>query len=580
MSEEADGIRRALRATAKEIGVQLRAVDEVPALSTGPELIVTEISDADLIVAHISDEDANLYYEVGLAQASGKVVLLLVNENSTGAFRGMLDAPALNYRSSPQGFEKLQIQFRRFIDDFRRRPEKFRPFARRSLLSALPVVDLDRLEPREFENLCFELLTLMGFRRVDWGKEMREIDAVATLPKKDPDGFEYNELWLISMGLHAPPEMLIDIAMKDPEMLIHRLMRPDFPERYRSLLRQDTPLTLLLISLRSDMPSEMLEIEMRRFERRMSEKRYPYTLRVRAWDRQKVTTLIQQYPLIANKYFSEEGRAQSKYRKTPEELYKENVELTERLQAMVIALNEERDKRARAERDAVWKDVAFKAAHKLGNPIFALETDLQGLKRRVANKPKEALEVADEMEASIEKAKSIIEQFKSLIRAQEIKTRPVDLVPILKSAARVATENGVKVDFIAPEKPLLAMADATRMTECFDELFANALHWFNKEAKTITVTLELAKKKNLPTGFDDSKKYLRVEFKDNGPGIPLDKKSQIFLPFYTTHPHGTGLGLSVVERIVEGHGGVVHEMGTPGEGATFEILLPQAAKEK
>lgn len=255
------------------------------------------------------------------------------------------------------------------------------------------------------------------------------------------------------------------------------------------------------------------------------------------------------------------------------------MELSERLHLSVIALNEERDKRTRAERDAVWKDVAFKAAHKLGNPIFALETDLQGLKRRVLDKPKEALEVAGEMDVSIEKAKSIIEQFKSLIRAQEINPRPVDLIPIVKTAARVATENGVQVGFSFPNSSPLAFVDPTRITECFDELFANALHWFDKKTKTIDVQLDALKKKDLPSSFDNTRKYLRIAFKDNGPGVPLEKKAQIFLPFYTTHPHGTGLGLSLVQRIIEGHGGLIREIGVPGEGANFEIVIPQATEK-
>jgi hypothetical protein len=91
----------------------------------------------------------------------------------------------------------------------------------------------------------------------------------------------------------------------------------------------------------------------------------------------------------------------------------------------------------KAEREAVWKDVAFTAVHKLGNPIFALETNLQVMKNKIEAHPDEALEIAREMAVSIEKAKAIIEQFKSLTRAQEISARPVDLVPLIESASRV-----------------------------------------------------------------------------------------------------------------------------------------------
>jgi signal transduction histidine kinase len=569
---EFDEVRRAIKQAAKESGVRLVSVEE--AMPVGiTEMVLFEVVRADLVLAVASHSSPNVFYEVGLAHATGKPVVFLVDEEAGTPFFAARVAQNLGYTRSPDGLSKLQVRIRKVFEDFKRDPRRFRVFPRLPTRQAnLPIVDLDRIEAREFENLCFELLTQMGFRRVEWGKELREIDVVATLPKKDPDGFQYDELWFVTMGLHAPIEMLLDMSGGDPEFFLHRLLRPPLRENLKGFLKPDTPITLLFILFREHPQSELFQHELRRMERRSLEKRLPYTLRVRVWDRQQLVSLIQQYPQIAFKYFSEEGRSQSKYRKTPEELYLENVELTKRLQA-------EQDKRVKAERDAVWKDVAFKAAHKLGNPVFALETDLQGLKRRLEKHPEEALHVANEMGGSIEKAKSIIEQFKSLIRAQEISPRPVDLVPLLAGASRVAQENGVDVHIRAPEKHPVALADPTRMTECFDELFANALHWLDKPQKRIETVVDIAKKKELPPGLDDSKKYIRIRFEDNGCGVPVDKKDEIFAPFVTTYPHGTGLGLSLVQRVLEGHSGLVREVGKPGEGAVFELFIPRATSK-
>jgi signal transduction histidine kinase len=120
---------------------------------------------------------------------------------------------------------------------------------------------------------------------------------------------------------------------------------------------------------------------------------------------------------------------------------------------------------------------------------------------------------------------------------------------------------------------------AVKMTECFDELFANALHWLDKPEKRIAVSVDVAKKKELPPGLDDTKKYIRIRFQDNGCGVPIDKKEEVFAPFFTTYPHGTGLGLSLVQRVIESHGGMLREIGKPGEGALFEIFLPQATSK-
>lgn len=85
-------------------------------------------------------------------------------------------------------------------------------------------------------------------------------------------------------------------------------------------------------------------------------------------------------------------------------------------------------------------------------------------------------------------------------------------------------------------------------------------------------------KKDLPEGLNKEQQYLKVDFEDNGCGVPFENKEKIFAPFYTTDPHGTGLGLSLVKWIIEVHGGQIREIGKPGDGANFEMYLPLVKK--
>jgi signal transduction histidine kinase len=66
----------------------------------------------------------------------------------------------------------------------------------------------------------------------------------------------------------------------------------------------------------------------------------------------------------------------------------------------------------------------------------------------------------------------------------------------------------------------------------------------------------------------------RISIVDNGPGIPAEALSKIFMPFFTTKPNGSGLGLAVVQKIVVQHGGSVEARNQPGGGAEFIVWLP------
>ena len=65
-----------------------------------------------------------------------------------------------------------------------------------------------------------------------------------------------------------------------------------------------------------------------------------------------------------------------------------------------------------------------------------------------------------------------------------------------------------------------------------------------------------------------------ITVSDDGPGIPPDKLEDVFNPFFTTKPTGVGLGLAMVSKFVDSHGGTITVENKSGEGATFRILLP------
>ena len=76
---------------------------------------------------------------------------------------------------------------------------------------------------------------------------------------------------------------------------------------------------------------------------------------------------------------------------------------------------------------------------------------------------------------------------------------------------------------------------------------------------------------------DDPGRGVRIEVRDDGPGVPAAMREQIFTPFFTTREKGTGLGLAFVREIVREHGGEVVVRDAPGGGSVFSFELPAVA---
>lgn len=114
------------------------------------------------------------------------------------------------------------------------------------------------------------------------------------------------------------------------------------------------------------------------------------------------------------------------------------------------------------------------------------------------------------------------------------------------------------------EAPLKAPCDINSLKQVFLNLVLNAVQAMGGRPGELRVT---GKK----TGDT-----VRISIMNSGPSIPKEKQTRIFEPFFTTKPEGTGLGLSVVKRIIENHNGTIELESEPGKGVTFNITIPAA----
>lgn len=131
-----------------------------------------------------------------------------------------------------------------------------------------------------------------------------------------------------------------------------------------------------------------------------------------------------------------------------------------------------------------------------------------------------------------------------------------------------ATENKITIKQHL-DKEILVPHDRERITQVLTNLLKNALDVVNPDTGVIEVFVE------------DSDKEIKINIKDNGPGIPIEKQGGLFKKFYqvdtslTREVGGSGLGLAICKGLVEEHGGTISAESTPGVGTTFSFILPK-----
>jgi two-component system sensor histidine kinase HydH len=105
------------------------------------------------------------------------------------------------------------------------------------------------------------------------------------------------------------------------------------------------------------------------------------------------------------------------------------------------------------------------------------------------------------------------------------------------------------------------MGNKEELLRVFLNLFFNAEEAMPKEGKIIV-------------SIEKKREMVKIVVSDTGSGIPLEIKDRIFEPFFSTKPKGIGLGLAIVHKVIDEHGGKIEVTSQPQQGATFILYLP------
>lgn len=227
------------------------------------------------------------------------------------------------------------------------------------------------------------------------------------------------------------------------------------------------------------------------------------------------------------------------------------------------------EKRIRTmERYSALGSLAAGLQHEIKNPLSALSLHVQLLEEasEAERTPENLRETLEILHNEIERMNSVLDGFRSFASTSELMIQPVDLEQLAKRLIRLigpqAEQQGVRIEFASPQ-PLLPQIplDVARFEQVLLNLAVNALQAM-PEGGVLSIRL------------DAPPDQLTIEIEDTGGGVPETYQEKIFDPYFSTRSGGTGLGLSLCEKIVRQHDGTLEYRPAP-RGASFLICLPR-----
>jgi len=209
-------------------------------------------------------------------------------------------------------------------------------------------------------------------------------------------------------------------------------------------------------------------------------------------------------------------------------------------------------------------------AHELNNllAVILLQADLL----RAEAVGGAVAEHAEEITQAVTRCEWLVRNFLTLSRQHPTERVAVDLNALITHTLELL-EPAFRVDSVAVDLYLDAdlpsiQADVDQIRQVLVNLITNAYQALREVQTPRQVTLT--------TRCDAARTWVTLEVVDTGPGIPPALRTRIFEPFFTTKPPGlgTGLGLSLCQGIVEGHGGTIRVMSQPRHGTVFQVAMP------
>ena len=267
--------------------------------------------------------------------------------------------------------------------------------------------------------------------------------------------------------------------------------------------------------------------------------------------------------------FSELINRVTLFEKDPQAIrYYQNDELSQLVKAynkMILQIKEQKERLSFKEKEEAWREMAKQVAHEVKNPLTPMKLTIQNFERKfdpndpnIREKVKNLSKTVVDQIDLVAKVASAFSQFAQL---PEKNNEVFNLNKEIKDIINIFSDE--RIYFHASNENIMIEMDKIYLSRIITNLVANARQARDENRENI-INLDV----------EQRQKRIIISVEDNGVGISEDLYDRIFEPNFTSKTSGTGLGLTMVRKMVEDYKGEISIKSTVGKGSTFTILLP------
>ncbi len=254
---------------------------------------------------------------------------------------------------------------------------------------------------------------------------------------------------------------------------------------------------------------------------------------------------------------------------------KEMEILNKNFNAMIDKLQNQQEKLLISERHEAWENVARKLAHEIKNPLTPIQLTIDNLKSKysyeLADSEKEKFNLnLQTILNQIKQIENLVNEFSDFARMPKPLFKQNNLIEIIEINLELLKkiDTDIEINFSFKEK-LFINCDYEQISRVFFNLVKNSIESISEKAEKTAIfnkiiNIEIAERRD----------YIVLNITDNGIGFPNKNVKDLIKPYFTTKKKGSGLGLSIVNKIINDHNGSI-KFYNQKNGAKIQIILPK-----